>query len=81
MSVVQGAGDPATGDSGAISPRWLRCCYSNCLPVRVIDVVTETKTGADAFVELIVKLNTHQYKHNAWRVRRLANGYFKSATP
>ena len=34
---------------------------TNTLPVRVIDVVPGTAVGADAYVELIVKINTHQY--------------------
>jgi hypothetical protein len=36
------------------------------LPIRVIDVVRDTATGADAFVELIVKINigTHQYTNS-----------------
>jgi hypothetical protein len=33
------------------------------LPIRVIDVVPATATGSDAFVELIVKINTHQYNN------------------
>jgi len=60
MAVVQGAGDPATGDSGQ-SVLAGSDVVTATVPVRVIDVVTDTATGADAFVELIVKLNTHQY--------------------
>lgn len=33
------------------------------LPLRVIDVVPETATGADAFTEILVKINTHQYNN------------------
>ena len=32
-------------------------------PIRIIDVVPETATGADAFVEMIVKINTHSYNN------------------
>jgi len=60
MAVVQGTGDTATGDSGQ-SVLAGSDAVTATIPVRVIDVVTDTATGADAFVELIVKLNTHQY--------------------
>jgi len=33
------------------------------LPVRVIDVVPDTATGSDSYVELLVKINTHQYNN------------------
>lgn len=33
------------------------------VPVRVIDVVPATAIGADAYVELLVKINTHQYNN------------------
>lgn len=60
MALVQTAGNASTGDSYvavlASSP-----ATNNTLPVRVIDVVNETATGADAFTEVIVKINTHQY--------------------
>jgi len=60
MAVVQGTGDTATGDSGQSVLAGSDAATAT-IPVRVIDVVTDTATGADAFVELIVKLNTHQY--------------------
>jgi hypothetical protein len=51
--------------------RLLRCLVpalntTSTLPIRVIDVVRDTATGADAFVELIVKINigTHQYTNS-----------------
>jgi len=31
------------------------------LPIRVIDVVEDTATGSDEFVELVVKINLHQF--------------------
>ena len=62
LSVIQGAGDTATGDSGQ-SVLGSSSATTAALPIRVIDVVAETATGADAFVELIVKLNTHQYNN------------------
>jgi hypothetical protein len=36
---------------------------TNTLPIRIIDVVPETATGSDAFVEMIVKINTHSYNN------------------
>ena len=60
MSVVLGAGDAATGDSGQSAEAGTEATTAG-LPLRVIDVVTETATGADTFVEIIVKMNTHQY--------------------
>jgi hypothetical protein len=62
LSVVQGTGDATTGDSGQ-SVLGSSAATTAALPIRVIDVVAETATGADAFVELIVKLNTHQYNN------------------
>jgi hypothetical protein len=62
LSVVQGTGDATTGDSGQ-SVLGSSSATTAALPIRVIDVVAETATGADAFVELIVKLNTHQYNN------------------
>jgi len=60
MALVQNTGSTTTGDS-AIAVLSTSSNTTNTLPVRVIDVVPETKTGADAFVELLVKINTHQY--------------------
>jgi hypothetical protein len=34
---------------------------TSTFPIRVVDVVTETATGADAFPELIVKINVAQF--------------------
>jgi|AntAceMinimDraft_17_1070374.scaffolds.fasta_scaffold15664_4 hypothetical protein len=62
MSVIQGAGNTNTGDSG-VSVLAGSEGTTAALPIRVIAVVPETATGADAFVELLVKLNTHQYNN------------------
>jgi hypothetical protein len=60
-SVVLNSGSATTGDSAqAISTT---TATTNTLPIRIIDVVPETATGADAFVELIVKINTHTYNN------------------
>lgn len=60
MALVQTAGSTITGDSN-IAVLSTSAATTNTLPVRVIDVVPETATGSDAFTEVIVKINTHQY--------------------
>lgn len=60
MALVQNAGSTFTGDS-KVAVLSTSADTTNTLPVRVIDVVRETATGADAFQEVIVKINTHQY--------------------
>lgn len=58
-SVILNAGVTASGDSQqAISTT---TATTNTLPIRIVDVVPETATGADAYVEFIVKINTHTY--------------------
>ncbi len=60
MALVQNTGSTTTGDS-AIAVLSSSADTTNTLPVRVIDVVPETATGADTYTEVIVKINTHQY--------------------
>jgi hypothetical protein len=60
MSVVQGTGSTATGNSG-MSVLAGSQGTTDALPIRVIDVVPETATGANAFPELIVKINVSQF--------------------
>lgn len=60
MALVQNVGSTTTGDS-ALAVLSTSSNTTNTLPVRVIDVVPDTKTGADVYVELLVKINTHQY--------------------
>ena len=60
-SVVLNAGVAASGDSQqAISTT---TNTTNTLPIRIVDVVPETATGADAYVEFVVKINTHTYNN------------------
>lgn len=60
-SVILNSGNTATGNSAqAIDDT---TDVTATLPIRIIDVVPETATGADAFVELIVKINTHTYNN------------------
>lgn len=54
------SGSTTTGDSafGALAST---LNTTATLPLRVIDVVPATATGTDAFTEILVKINTHQY--------------------
>ena len=62
MSVLAGTGDANTGNSGASVLAGSEATTAG-LVVRVIDTVDETKTAADTFVEIIVKINLHQYNN------------------
>ena len=64
VSLVQNAGSTATGNS-KVAVLSSSAATTNTLPIRVIDVVPDTKTGADTYVELIVKWNwgMHQYQN------------------
>lgn len=64
MALVQNAGSTTTGNS-KVAVLSGSAATTNTLPIRVIDVVPDTKTGADAYVELIVKWNwgMHQYQN------------------
>ena len=64
VALVQNAGSTATGDS-AVAVLSSSLATTNTLPIRVVDVVPDTATGADAFAELIVKWNfgMHQYEN------------------
>jgi len=58
-SVVLNAGNASTGDSvQAVSTT---TNTTATLPIRIVDVVPETATAANTFVEFIVKINTHTY--------------------
>ncbi len=60
MSVLAGTGDAITGNSGASVLAGSEATTAG-LVVRVIDTVDQTSTAADTYVELIVKINLHQY--------------------
>jgi hypothetical protein len=62
MALVQNAGNTTTGDS-AVAVLSTSSNTTATLPIRVIDVVPDTATGADSYVELLVKINTHQYNN------------------
>jgi hypothetical protein len=60
VTALAGTPSSVTGNSGAsilsTSP-----ASTDTFPLRVIAVVPETATGANAFTEVIVKINLHQY--------------------
>ena len=62
IALIQNAGSTITGNSAVAIDEGTQDTTSS-LPIRIIDVVRDTATGADAFVEFIVKINinTHQY--------------------
>ena len=60
MSVLAGTGDANTGNSGASVLAGSEATTAG-LVVRVIATVDQTSTAADTYVELIVKINLHQY--------------------
>ena len=62
IALIQNAGSTITGNSAVAIDEGTQDTTST-LPIRIIDVVRDTATGADAFVEFIVKINinTHQY--------------------
>jgi hypothetical protein len=64
MALVQNAGTVTTGNS-KVAVLSTSAATTDTLPIRVIDVVPDTKTGADTFVELVVKWNwgMHQYQN------------------
>ena len=64
MSLVQNAGSTQSGNS-KVAVLSSSAATTNSLPIRVIDVVTETASAADTYVELIVKFNwgMHQYQN------------------
>jgi hypothetical protein len=63
VSLVQNAGSTQSGNS-KVAVLSTSAATTNTLPIRVIDVVAETASAADTYVELIVKFNfgMHQYQ-------------------
>jgi hypothetical protein len=60
-NVILNAGSATTGNSAqAIDDT---TATTNTLPIRIVDVVPETATAADTYVEMIVKINTHTYNN------------------
>lgn len=60
-AVVLNSGSATTGNSAQAIDDTV--AITATLPIRIIDVVPETATGSDAYVEMIVKINTHTYNN------------------
>jgi hypothetical protein len=61
MAIVQGTGSTITGNSGLSVVATNAQGNAAALPVRVVAVIPDTATGANAFTEVLVKFNNHQY--------------------
>lgn len=61
IAVRQGTGNTTTGDSEVSVYATNAEGNAAALPLRVIAIVPETATGANAFTEVLVKFNNHQY--------------------
>jgi len=62
VEVVTGTGNATSGDSG-MSILAGSEAGTAAFPIRVVDVVYATATGADTFPELIVKINLNQFNY------------------
>ena len=60
-SVVLNSGSATTGNSAQAIDDTTNTTAT--LPIRIVDVVPETATAADTYVEMIVKINTHTYNN------------------
>jgi hypothetical protein len=63
IALIQNAGSTTTGNSAVAIDQGTETT-TNTLPIRIIDVVRETATGADTFVEFIVKINATMHQYN-----------------
>ena len=63
IALIQNAGSTTTGNSAVAIDEGTQATTIT-LPVRIIDVVRETATGADTFVEFIVKINATMHQYN-----------------
>jgi hypothetical protein len=63
IALIQTAGSTITGNSLVAIDEGTQNTTSS-LPIRIIDVVRETATGADTFVEFIVKINATMHQYN-----------------
>jgi hypothetical protein len=63
IALIQNAGSTTTGNSAVAIDEGTQTTTSS-LPIRIIDVVRETATGADTFVEFIVKINATMHQYN-----------------
>ena len=63
IALIQNAGSTITGNSKVAIDEGTQA-DTITLPIRIIDVVRETATGADTFVEFIVKINATMHQYN-----------------
>ena len=63
IALIQNAGSTTTGNSKVAIDEGTQAVTAT-LPIRIIDVVRETATGADTFVEFIVKINATMHQYN-----------------
>ena len=63
IELIQNAGSTTTGNSTVAINEGTQTTTSS-LPIRIIDVVRETATGADTFVEFIAKINATMHQYN-----------------
>jgi hypothetical protein len=63
IALIQTAGSTVTGNSKVAIDEGTQDT-TNTLPIRIIDVVRDTATGADTFVEFIVKINATMHQYN-----------------
>jgi len=63
IALIQNTGSTITGNSAVAIDQGTQDT-TNTLPIRIIDVVRETATGADTFVEFIVKINATMHQYN-----------------
>jgi len=63
IALIQNTGSTVTGNSKVAIDEGTQTT-TNTLPIRIIDVVRETATGSDTFVEFIVKINATMHQYN-----------------
>ena len=63
IALIQNAGSTTTGNSKVAIDEGTQTT-TNTLPIRIIDVVRDTATGSDTFVEFIVKINATMHQYN-----------------
>ena len=63
IELIQNAGSTTTGNSAVAINEGTQAVTSS-FPIRIIDVVRDTATGTDSFVEFIVKINATMHQYN-----------------
>lgn len=63
VALVQNSGSTVTGNS-KVAIDGTSTATTNTLPIRVVDVVPDTATASDTYVEFIVKWNATMHQYN-----------------